>query len=117
MVSTMTTGIYVKVPAALADCLIDDQFRYAGAPRGVESAIADGANLVTVLIGSHEIALFVGHLWATAVRHRKKTSASESTVVIEHDGRRLAITLEQEGFGDEGPPEKVVQGMTALLQA
>jgi hypothetical protein len=112
----MTTGIYIRVSKDLADCLIDDEFRYAGPARGVESTLADSANLVTVLVGSHEIALFVRHLWAAA-RRREPASESGSAVIIEHDGRRVAITLEQEGFGDDGPSEKVVQSMTALLQA
>jgi hypothetical protein len=125
----MASGVYVAVPEDLANCLIDDGFSPAGAKRGIENFLADGANvlavsanLVTVLVGSHEITRFVQHLW-TSARHRRAvsdsraTAVSEATVIIERDGRRMAITLQQEGFGDAGPPEKVVQGMTALLQA
>jgi len=38
-------------------------------------------------------------------------------VVIEHGDRRVAITLDHEGFGEDGPPQAVVRGMTCLLEA
>jgi hypothetical protein len=118
----MATGVYVTIPEDLANCLVDDGFNPAGARRGIETALADSANLVTVLVGSHEMTRFVRHLWTSARRRSAAsdsgaTAVSESRVIIERDGRRVAITLQQEGFGDAGPPEKVVQGMTALLQA
>jgi hypothetical protein len=118
----MTTGVYVTVPTDLANRLADDGFSLAGGKRGIETVLADSANLVTVLVGSHEITRFVQHLWTSARRQRavsdsQATAVSEARVIIERDGRRVAITLQQNGFGDAGPPEKVVQGMTALLQA
>jgi hypothetical protein len=118
----MASGVYVAVPKDLANCLIDDGFSPAGAKRGIENVLADSANLVTVLVGSHEITRFVQHLWTSARRRGTgsdsgATVVSEARVIIERDGRRMAITLQQEGFGDAGPPEKVVQGMAALLQA
>jgi hypothetical protein len=118
----MATGIYVRVPEELANRLLDDGFTSTGNKRGVADIMANAANLVTILVGSHEIAPFVQHLWAAA-RHQAdasdsgKNAVSETKVIIERDGKRLAITLEQEGFGDGGPPETVVRGMTALLQA
>jgi hypothetical protein len=118
----MATGVYVTVPEDLANHLIDDGFTPTGRKRGIETVLADSANLVTVLVGSHEIKRFVQHLW-TSARSRaaasdsEATAASEARVIIERDGWRVAITLQQNGFGDAGPPEKVVQGMTALLQA
>jgi hypothetical protein len=112
----MTVGFYAKVPKDLADRLIADGFREAGSPRGIETAIADGANLVTVLIGAHEISRFIGHLW-TSMRHDKPVpDQSGSKVIIEHDGQSVAFTLEHRGFGDDGPPKAVVAGMTALLE-
>ncbi len=108
--------MYVKVPEELADSLADDGFRLAGTERGVElyaeTLLTTSANLVTVLVGSHEISRFIRHLWASA-RHR----APGSKVVLERGGRRMAITLEHEGFGPDGPPETVMHGMTALLEA
>ena len=119
----MATGVYVTVPKDLANRLLDDGFRDAGNNRGTaETLIADSANLVTVLVGSHEIARFVQHLWASA-RHRRANSdsstpaVSNASVTVERDGRRVTITLQQEGFGDAGPPETVVEGMAAMLQA
>lgn len=112
----MTAGMYVKVPEDLADSLADDGFRLAGTERGVElyaeTLLTTSANLVTVLVGSHEISRFIKHLWASA-RHR----APGSKVVLERGGRRMAITFEHEGFGTDGPPATVVHGMTALLEA
>lgn len=58
----MADGVYVKVPKDLADCLVEDGFRQAGTERGIESVLSDVANLVTVLVGSHEISRFVRHL-------------------------------------------------------
>lgn len=110
----MVDGVYVRVPKDLADYLAEDGFRSAGIERGIETVLTDSANLVTVLVGSHEISRFIGHLWA-AVRHRRKSVNSGVKVIVERDGRRLAITLEHEGFGDEPPPEEVVRGMTAFL--
>ena len=112
----MADGVYVKVPKDLADCLVEDGFRETGTERGIESVLADVANLVTVLVGSHEISRFVAHLWAT-VRRRRKSDSPGVKLIVEREGRRIAITLEHEGFGDSGPPEKVVYGMTALLTA
>jgi len=112
----MADGIYVKVPKDLADCLVEDGFREAGTERGIESVLSDVANLVTVLVGSHEISRFVSHLWA-AVRRRRNSPSPGVKLIVEREGRRVAITLEHEGFGDNGPSEKVVRGMTALLTA
>jgi len=117
----MATGVYVTVQKDLANCLIDDGFAGAGNKRGAENLIADSANLVTVLVGSHEIARFVGHLWASARRRRatsdsSTTAVSNASVTVERDGRRVTITLEQEGFGEAGPPEKVVAGMAACFR-
>jgi hypothetical protein len=111
----MADGVYVKVPKNLADDLDRDGFRIAGTERGIETVLADSANLVTVLVGSHEISRFVGHLWAAARRHGN-SPGSGVKLIVERDGRRVELTLEHEGFGDEGPPEKVVRGMTALLK-
>jgi hypothetical protein len=97
------------------DHLDRDGFRIAGTERGIETVLADSANLVTVLVGSHEISRFVGHLWAAARRHRNSPSPGVK-LIVEQDGRRIALTLEHEGFSDDGPPEKVVRGMTALLK-
>jgi len=118
----MGTGVYVTVPEDLANRLVDDGFNLAGGKRGIETVLADSANLVTVLVGSHEIVRFVQHLWTSARRRAaasdsEATTVSEARVIIERDGRRMVITLQQNGFGDAGPPEKVVQGMTALLKA
>jgi hypothetical protein len=124
----MATGVYVTVPEDLANCLADDGFRRTGAKRGIETVLADGANLVTVLVGSHEITRFARHLWTFARRREpapdSPTSEAPGTsggsgakVIVEGGGRRVVIILEQEGFGDAGPPEKVVQGMAALVQA
>lgn len=114
--------MYVTVPEDLANRLVDDGFNPAGGKRGIETVLADSANLVTVLVGSHEITRFVQHLWTFARRRvaasdSEATAVSEAMVIIERDGRRVAITLQQNGFGNAGPPENVVQGMTALLQA
>jgi hypothetical protein len=118
----MGTGVYVTVSEDLANRLLDDGFSQAGGKRGAGTVLADGANLVTVLVGSHEITRLVRHLWMSA--HRRgaafdsgASAISETRVIIERDGRRVSIALQQEGFGDDGPPEKVVQGMSALLQA
>ena len=112
----MAAGLYAKVPEGLADCLAEDGFRIAGTERGVETLLADSANLVTVLVGSHEISRFAGHLWGS-IRGRGNSRGASVKVIVENEGRRLALTLEQDGFGDDGPPEKVVDGMTALLKA
>jgi hypothetical protein len=123
----MATGMYVTVPEDLANCLFDDGFTPAGHKRGIETVLGDGANLVTVLVGSHEITRFVRHLWASARRRkpppdsgtpeaRGTSVGSGAKVIVERGGRRVMITLEQEGFGEAGPPEKVVQGMATLLQ-
>lgn len=112
----MADGVYVKVPKDLADCLVEDGFRESGTERGIESVLSDVANLVTVTVGSQEISRFVAHLWAT-VRRRRNSASPGVKLIVERGGRRVAITLEHEGFGDSGPPEKVVRGMTALLTA
>jgi hypothetical protein len=111
----MADGVYVKVPESLADELDRDGFRIAGGERGFETVMADSANLVTVLVGGHEITRFIGQLWAAARRHGK-SPGSGVKLTVERDGRRIELTLEHEGFGDEGPPENVVRGMTALLK-
>jgi hypothetical protein len=110
----MADGAYVKVPRDLADRLVEDDFREAGTERGIDSVLADSANLVTVLVGSHEISRFVGHLWTT-IRLRRNSPSPGVKVIVERGGRRVVLTLEHEGFGDDGPPEKVVRGMSALL--
>lgn len=109
----MGAGFYIKVQRDLADSLADDGFRLAGTERGAETLLADSANLVTVVVGSHEISRFVKHLW-TAVRGRRN-SRGTAKVVVENHGRRISLTLEHEGFGDDGPPEKLAHGMTALI--
>jgi hypothetical protein len=110
----MGAGFYIKVPGDLANRLADDGFRLPGAERGVEVLLADSANLVTVLVGSHEISRFVRHLWA-AVRGRRNSRGGTVKVVVENKGRTVSLTLEHEGFGDEGPPEKLAHGMTVLF--
>jgi hypothetical protein len=112
----MAAGFYVQIPPDLADCLAEDGFRIVGPPRGIETLLADSANLVTVLVGSHEISRFIRHLWAS-MRRNKATPESGAKVTIEHNGRRVAVTLEHEGFGDDGPPQTVIAGMTALFEA
>jgi len=119
----MTTGMYVKVPEPLAESLTEDGFRIAGTERGIElyvnaagMLLGASANLVTMLVGRHEISRFIGHLWAS-VRGRQAVNDHNMTVVLEKDGRRVAITLAHEGFGDDGPPTVVVRGMSALLEA
>jgi len=114
----MTAGLYVNVHGPLADSLIRDGFRQAGIKRGIDPgwALAAGANLVTIFVSRHEIAQFVVRLWAAA-RGRPAIRAHDSMVIIEHGDRRVAITLEHEGFGQEGPPQAVVRGMTSLLEA
>lgn len=111
----MTAAFYVRVSRDLADCLIGDGFREAGAERGIETVLADSANLATVLVGTHEISRFIGNLW-DSMRRGKDLPASAAKVIIEHDGRRVAITLEHEGFGSDGPPQAVVAGMTTLFE-
>ena len=73
------------------------------------------ANLVTILVGRHEIARFIAHMWAHAPGH--ESDRHDLRVALERDGQRLAITLEHEGFGSEGPSPQAVRGMTALLEA
>jgi len=115
---TMVSGVYVEVPKELADNLVTDGFGNAGARRGVDplSALSAGANLVSIFVARHEIARFVAHLWERA-RGRAANREHNSMVVFEHRGQRVAISLDHEGFGDEGPPPEVVRGMTALLEA
>jgi hypothetical protein len=113
---TMAAGFYAQVPRDLADCLIQDGFRESGSERGIETLLADSADIATVLVGAHEISQFVEHLWAS-IRRSKRVPKSGSKVIIERDGRRVAITLEHEGFGDDGPPQAVITGMTALFEA
>lgn len=110
----MGAGFYIKVPGDLADGLADDGFRLPGAERGVETLLADSANLVTVLVGSHEISRFVRHLW-TAVRGRRNSGGGTAKVVVESKGRMVSLTLEHEGFDDGSPPEKLAHGLTALF--
>jgi hypothetical protein len=110
----MGAGFYIKVPGDLADRLADDGFRLPGAERGVETLLADSANLVTVLVGSHEISRFVRHLW-TVVRRRRNSHGGIVKVVVENKGRRVSLTLEHAGFDDDGPPEKLAHGLTALF--
>lgn len=110
----MTSAFYVQVPSDVAGRLVEDGFREAGAQRGIDALLGTSANLVTIAVGSHEISRFVRHLWDTTWRH-KRTPQAESKVIIEHDGRRVTITLEHEGFGEDGPPETVLAGLSALL--
>ena len=114
----MVGGVYVEVPEQLADTLITDGFRKAGVRHGVDplSALSAGANLVCIFVARHEIARFVAHLWALA-RGRAADREHNSMVVFEHRGQRVAISLNHEGFGDDGPPPEVVRGLTALLEA
>jgi len=114
----MAVGVYVNVPEPLADSLARESFRKAGIKRGIDPgwALAAGANLVTIFVGRHEIAKFVARLWAAA-RGRAAIRTHDSMVVIEHGDRRVAITLDHEGFGEDGPPQAVVRGMTCLLEA
>jgi hypothetical protein len=114
----MAVGVYVNVTEQLADSLAGDGFRPAGIKRGIDPgwALAAGANLVTIFVGRHEIAKFVARLWAAA-RGRAATGTHDSIVIIEHGDQRVAITLEHEGFGEDGPPQAVVRGMTSMLEA
>jgi hypothetical protein len=114
----MAPGVYVEVPEQLAGTLTADGFRRSGFRRGIDplSAISAGANLVTIFVARHEIARFVAHLWAAARGHAANRE-HESMVVFEHRGRRVAISLDHEGFDDDGPPPEVVRGMTDLLDA
>jgi hypothetical protein len=116
----MAVGFYVDVPADLAESLAADGFGCAGSERGVAdsalSALAAGANLTTVLVGTHEVVRFVRHLWAAAHRNARD-GRHATTVVIEHDGRRVAFSLEHEGFDSDEPPDEVVRGMVALIEA
>jgi hypothetical protein len=114
----MAVGVYVEVPQELADLLVDDGFRRAGTKRGIDMvdgiqiATGVGANLVTILLARHQIPRFVKRLWAFA---RGRKSGGGAKLVIEVDGRRVAITLEH-GHSDE-PPEAMLRGMTALFEA
>jgi hypothetical protein len=115
----MAVGMYVKVPEEVAKSLAEDGFRMAGAERGIElyaeTILAASANLVTVFVGRHEIARFIGHLLAPL---RGRSRAPQGLrIVVERGGQRVAITLEHEGFTDAGPPAGLVDGMTALLEA
>jgi hypothetical protein len=114
----MVAGTYVNVPEPLSESLVEDGFREVGVQRGIDAGglLAASANLVTIFVGRHEIARFIAHLWASASR-RAPVRRHESMMVIQHDDRRVAITLEHEGFGDEGPPRAVVRGLTSLLEA
>lgn len=119
----MTVSAYVRVPEQLAESLSDDGFRTAGIVRGAEvyvdvaaAVVGTGANLVTVLVARHEISRFIAHLWAVS-HHRAPGDKHNMTVVVERGSRRVAITLEHAGFDGNGPPEDVVRGMTALLEA
>jgi hypothetical protein len=112
--------MYVKVPEPLAESLAADGFRVAGPERGIElyaeTFLAASANLVTILVARHEISRFVAHVWACA-RRRAPAQRHSLTVVLEQDDRRLAITLEHEGFGDDAPPQAAVRGLAALVEA
>jgi hypothetical protein len=119
----MTVGMYVKVPEPLAESLAEDGFREVGPERGIELYVNDAAmlvgtaaNLVTVLVGRHEISRFVRHLWASARGH-KPIRQEGMTVVLQRGSQRVAITLQHEGFDGEEPPRTVVHGMSALLEA
>jgi hypothetical protein len=114
----MAPGGYVVVPQKLADTLIADGFRKGGFRRGVDplTALSAGANLVSIFVARHEIARFAAHLWAAARGHAANRE-HDSMVAFEHRGRRVAIWIDHEGFGDDGPPPEVVRGMTPLLEA
>jgi hypothetical protein len=118
--------MYVKVPGPLGESLAEDGFRIVGNERGIELYVNGAemllgatANLVTVLVGRHEISRFIIHLWASARGRKPIHSAHQDgmTAVVERGGRRVAITLEHEGFDDAGPPKTLVRGMSALLEA
>lgn len=115
----MPVGMYVKVPEEVAKSLAEDGFRMAGAERGVElyaeTILAASANLVTVFVGRHEIARFIGHLFSP-LRGRSRAPRG-MRIVVERGGQRVGITLEHEGFTGDGPPPELVRGMTALLEA
>jgi hypothetical protein len=113
----MVASVYVEVPGQLADTLAADACRESGFRRGIDphTAISAEANLVTIFVARHEIVRFVEHLWAAA-RGRTADREHDSTVAFEHRGRRVATSLDREGFGDDGPPLKVVHGVTGLLE-
>jgi hypothetical protein len=116
----MAVGFYVSVPEDLAESLVNDGFRRSGPVRGVADdvfgALAAGANLTTVLVGAHEIGRLARHLWVAA-RRRTHNDTHVTTVVIEDDRRRVAISLEHQGFEGDEPPEDAVEGMVALIKA
>jgi len=115
----MAADGYVVAPQKLADTLIADGFRKGGFRRGVDrlTAISAGSNLVGIFVARHEIARFVAHLWAAA-RGRAGNREHDSMVAFAHRGRRVAIRIDHEGSGDDGPPPpEVVRGMTTLLEA
>jgi hypothetical protein len=116
----MAAGMYVKVPEELAESLAEDGFRMAGVARGIElyaeTILAASANLVTVFVGRHEIARFVAHLLAP-LRGGNRRTPDGLRIVVERGGQRVAIALAHEGFSDAGPPQALVHGMTALLEA
>jgi hypothetical protein len=115
----MAAGAYVNVPEELGESLISDGFRKAGVERGVDVGwtLSAGANVVTIFVARHEIARFIAHLWACARGRSTPTSGRPGSRLVFKDGDRwVAITLEHEGFGDNGPPRAVVGAMTALLE-
>jgi hypothetical protein len=115
----MAPGCYVLVPEDLGRLLVEDGFSESGFTRGAETwaevGVSTTANLVTIFVARHEVARFVSHLWDHA--RRRGSDHHQTRIVAERDGRRLVLTLEQEGFGTAGPPLPVVQGLSALLAA
>jgi hypothetical protein len=117
----MTGSVYVDVPQDLAKRLVDDGFRRAGVKRGsglAETAQAGaefGANLVTILLTQYQVPEFLKHLW-TFMRGRRDERHS-AKLVLEVDGRRMAISLEGESDDAGDIPVALMRGMAALLSA
>jgi hypothetical protein len=111
----MAGSVYVDVPEELAERLVDDGFRRAGVERGadlvntVESATGFGADLVTILLARYQIPLFIRRLFGKG----RDSERHNAKIVIEMDGRRMMVAVEY----DDEPPDVMVRGMTALLEA
>jgi hypothetical protein len=117
----MAGSVYVEVPPDLAERLVDDGFRRAGVKRGAglaetaQAGIEVGANLVTILLAQYQIPEFLQHLRAF-VRGRREQRHS-AKLVIEVDGRRMAISLEGERDEAGDIPVALMRGMAALLSS